>query len=140
MELSLESGRSIANPNTSEIQAALSVHASSGGGFAILSRDKLTYIQLAGDADSGFLVEYQDGDTDRHFRCEKERVPLDDAIRAFQSYAVGDEKWRTMFAWVKLEEADFRPARGCMGAAAAIIVAAVAGTFGIGAAAALYLR
>ena len=128
MQLTLESGRSIQNPNTSEIQTALAAHSSSGGGLAILSKDKQTYMQASGDAKSGFRIEYQDGDTDQHFVGSRSTIPLEELIRAFQSYAVSDEKWRTMFEWTKLDEADFRRTRGCLSSAAAIGMAFAAGT------------
>ncbi len=131
MELRLESGKAIREPNSSQIAEELRGHAQSGGGFAILERDKQTYIQAAGDEATGFVVEYQDGDTDQHFKATREKISLSDVVKAFSSYAAGDGAWKGMFQWAKLDEADFKSKKGCLGAAVMLIAAGGAGVAGL---------
>jgi len=131
MELRLESGKTVRDPSASAIAESLRGHVHSGGGFAILERDKQSYIQAAGDGEAGFIVEYQDGDTDQHFTATREKVPLSEVVKAFQSYAAGDGAWKGMFEWAKLEEADFKTKKGCLGAAVMLVAAGGMGAIGL---------
>jgi hypothetical protein len=70
-----------------------------GDSFAILSKTEMTYIQTTGSPAEGFVLEYQDGSLDLHFRCSEEHLDLEKVIRAFTLYLRGDERWRTEFSW-----------------------------------------
>lgn len=94
MKLELENGTTVKNPDAAAIGKSLALVQ----GFAILSKDRMTYIQAVGSAKDGFLLEYQEGDTDQHYRCP-EILPLEQATRAFVSYAQVDDGWRTSISW-----------------------------------------
>lgn len=96
MKLELESAPTVMNPDADAIVASLA----SVRGFAILSRDQITYIQTSGSAREGFILEYQDGDTDLHYRCPDE-LSLEQVTRAFVSYAQGMDSWKTSLRWDK---------------------------------------
>ena len=85
----------------------------------------------AGDGEAGFVVEYQDGDTDQHFRATREKISLSDVVKAFQSYAAGEGAWKGMFQWAKLDEADLKAKKGCLGAAVMLVAAGGAGVAGL---------
>lgn len=103
MKLETETGGTIKNPSSAQIEDALRKLADSGGGFAILSQDEMTYLQAAGNREDGFVVEYQDGDVDAHYAATQASAPLGDVEKAFRLYAMGDAGWKTMFEWQAIE-------------------------------------
>ena len=94
MRLELENAPSVKNPDANAIRTSLA----SVQGFAVLSRDKMTYIQSSGCAEDGFVLEYQEGDTDSHYRCP-DALSLERVTEAFLSYAKGTDYWRTAYPW-----------------------------------------
>ncbi len=98
MKLELEDGTSIVNLDSRAITSALA----SLDGFAILGRDEMTYMQTSGSARDGFVLEYQEGDTDRHYECP-DTLTVAQITRAFVSYADGTDTWKTAFRWEKLD-------------------------------------
>lgn len=98
MKLELENGRTTTAPDDETITTALT----SLRGFAILSQDEMTYMQTSGSAKDGFVLEYQDGDTECHFRCPAV-LSLPQVTRAFLSYANGTDDWKAGFEWVSEE-------------------------------------
>lgn len=103
MELSTNGGRVVRSPSASQIEEALGSLDSGDDGFVILEESSVTYLQAAGDRGTGFVLEYQEGDTDRHFKATRERIPLAEVVKAFQMYAAGDARWKGMFEWEPLE-------------------------------------
>jgi hypothetical protein len=91
------------DPDDQIIAQALQNLTGEGDSFAILSKTEMMYIQTAGSSEEGFVLEYQDGSLDRHFRCSDEHLDLDKVIWAFTLYICGDERWRTEFNWEKEE-------------------------------------
>src|SRR5271155_2770047 len=81
--------------------------------FALLERDGLTYIQTCASGDATFILEYQEGSTDKHFRCPDEALTKERVTRAFQKYARGDETWRADFSWEKDTVAAAKHTGGC---------------------------
>ena len=98
MKLEPETGGTFRDPSDSEIAAALSQL----DGYAILSQNKLTYLQASGTSQDGFALEYQVGDTEEHFACP-DRLSLNQITSAFIDYAKGNLSWLSGFRWEKLE-------------------------------------
>jgi len=73
-----------------------------GEGFAILSHDKITYVQVSGDPTRGFDAEYQEGDISKHYRAENESFSLDDAANIMTEYLEGDVEWEEYGKWSKI--------------------------------------
>lgn len=96
MKLELESGTVIDDPTEVEIRESIE-----GEGFAILGEDPLTYIQCATHAETlgEYILEYQDGSLERHFRAVDEPVTLDRVLSAFTRYLDKDASWKTDFQW-----------------------------------------
>jgi len=114
MKLETSTGGSILNPDPGQIEETLT-QLEGDEAFAILSKDELTYIQVAGTAADGFVVEYQDGDTDKHFVAAAGPHKLDRVLRAFNHYAVGDAQWRHEFQWEMPGAAVEKKGAGCAG-------------------------
>lgn len=106
IELSLGNGSSHIDPNDETIKRELKSLAAEDSTFAILSKlsdgTGLTYIQTSiCDNEGGFIIEYQDGSSDKHFRAS-ELVSNDKVIEAFLSYAKQDNHWKQMFNWERV--------------------------------------
>lgn len=71
--------------------------------FVILSRDEMNYMQAAGDVIRGFVLEYQAGNTDRHFLAAGGPHSSDRVSKAFRNYALNDPQWETDFKWEPLD-------------------------------------
>lgn len=99
MKLELEQSGSLIDPGPADIERAILLLNPTESGYIILSRDEMTYLQAAGCRNEGFAVEYQDGNTFRHFLARGGPVATNDLIKALQSYASGDDAWRRMFEW-----------------------------------------
>ena len=99
MDLETGTGGKIANPSASQIAEELAALPGGVDSFAILSRDELTYIQTTGGPSAGFLLEYQEGSLDQHYRSTEETLSLSTITNAFQLYAAEDPSWRPLVTW-----------------------------------------
>ena len=100
MELTLESGRVIADASEEDILSLIE-----GEDFAILEAADGTYMQCAElpEPPYGYVLEYQDGSLDQHYNAVDAPITLDRVIGAFLKYLRGDESWRADFEWEKME-------------------------------------
>jgi hypothetical protein len=91
--------------------------------FAILATDVMNYMQTSGSPETGFVLEYQAGFLEQHFRAPDSQIPLDNVVEAFKSYLKQDGHWKSAFDWQR-EELSSRG--GC--ASAIALLALVIGT------------
>jgi hypothetical protein len=100
VELTLESGRVIANATAEDILASID-----GEDFAILAADPATYIQCAEQKEPPyeFALEYQDGSLDGHWQAVDGPITLHRVTAAFIKYLRRDSSWRSDFRWEKME-------------------------------------
>jgi hypothetical protein len=110
MKLEFEQGRSFESPTPNQISSGLASVGGANGSYAILSSNGDNFIQAAGEAGSGFVVEYREGD--KLFQSASQSEPLSKVTEAFQKYARDDGSWRDDFRWI---EQDFAPKSGCLG-------------------------
>ncbi len=103
MRLILENGERWENPGRSDIDNALKSLGNSGNSFAILERSENEFMQIAGDAEGGFIIEYQSGSTDKHYQSEDHQIALEPAVETLASYAAKDRRWRSNHTWTKLD-------------------------------------
>ena len=99
MELTLESGRVIADATEADILSSVE-----GEDFAILGGDPDTYIQCAEQSEPPYeyILEYQEGSLERHYRAADGPVTLDRVIAAFIKYLRRDSSWRSDFRWERI--------------------------------------
>ena len=110
MKLELENESPILNPTEEDIEKEIQKVDGKENGFAILSLDEMTYLQIAGDTSSGFVMEYQNGSLDEHYSTE-ENVSEKEVIEAFQAFTRGETTWIDQFNWKKEE---LNKGSGCM--------------------------
>lgn len=102
MELEVEGEEIENNPGPDEIVKALSSLDGKNRSFAILSRTEFTYIQVSGSVKDGFSMEYQDGSLDKHYYCPGD-MSLEVTVKAFISYARGENEWQKTLKWEPME-------------------------------------
>ena len=88
------------------IAAALASLPGRDDSYAILSKNEDSYIQTAGGALDGFMMECQDGSLEEHYRCLDEDLELSAITRVFQQYFKGDERWRTEHEWKPVDPSE----------------------------------
>ena len=95
--------KDIPAPTAADIQqAVLAVSRSKDEGYLTLEQKAGTFIQLAGDLQGGFILEYQDDDgkPDGATRYRANRsVTADEVVKALISYASGTEDWKKIAEW-----------------------------------------
>ena len=97
MRLELESGQVVEDATERDLRDLIA-----GEDFAILSSDPNTYIQCARTETQEYLLEYQDGALDRHFRATSSPIRLDDAVSALVKYLRNDRAWQSDFTWERV--------------------------------------
>lgn len=100
MQLELESGVTIPSPTDTDFTRI------EGEEFAILSgEDSNSYIQCAEMTEPPweYVLEYQDGSIDRHYRAIGGAIKLDQIKAAFRKYRDGDASWLTDFEWERID-------------------------------------
>lgn len=71
--------------------------------FAILSKDQMTYIQFSINHKTGFIMEYQDGSIENHYRSVEFQLSPKVVTDTFVSYLASDDRWRKAVAWEKID-------------------------------------
>lgn len=112
MRLEVDDNGEVLDPTPSDIQWGVE-QLTSGAGFVILSHDQLTYMQAVPAGEDGCVLEYQEGDTDRHFQAQGTVTPAQ-VVSAMQRYAANDDAWKADFQWTQETIKDGRGA-GCLG-------------------------
>jgi hypothetical protein len=100
VRLELESGRTLEAVTEQDLDDSICQEE-----FAILSRNPSTYIQCAKHFDRAgqYILEYQDGSLQRHYRAGDPALGPDRVLAAFRSYLRGDDGWRSDFRWERVE-------------------------------------
>ncbi|MBT8145187.1 MAG: hypothetical protein KJO55_10830, partial [Gammaproteobacteria bacterium] len=65
--------------------------------------NEMSYIQTAGCAASGYVLEYQEGSIEKHFSCEDPDLDEDTIIDIFQRYFDNDSRWKTDRQWTPVD-------------------------------------
>ena len=103
MVLNICGARMISDPTDEEIRRELSTLSTDNDDyFAILGPSDLTYLQVLGDKNVGFILEYQEGSVEAHFRATDDRIPLEQVVRAFIAYRDGSSDWQEPFTFEKI--------------------------------------
>ncbi len=102
MHLTLEDGSEVRNPTHDEIATALSLVDGRSNSFAILESSPASFIQIAGDAAAGFVIEYHTASPNQHYQLVGP-AKLEQAVWLFQAYARGDDTWRSVAQWQPIE-------------------------------------
>ncbi len=97
MRLELESGQVVEDATEQDIRTLVE-----GEDFAILSSDPNGYIQCARTETQDYLLEYQEGSLQRHYRATSLPIRLDDVVSVLVKYRRGDPSWKSDFVWERV--------------------------------------
>jgi hypothetical protein len=104
-ELVIADRKTVRNPSVEELtQAIKSVKITDPDAFVILSKgaNSLTFIQAYMLMESLWVVEYQDGHCDQHFKASS-NVSTETVLQLFASYLNGEVSWRESAKWQRIE-------------------------------------
>lgn len=69
----------------------------------VILTDDARFMQAAGDARSGYVLEYNDGSDREQFRATRQNIEKEELAGAFRSYLNRDATWKTLFSWEKFK-------------------------------------
>lgn len=102
MTLRIGGNKIIENPSDEEIATELwNLDMAYEDSFAILGTSNMTYIQVYGDKDNGFILEYQEGSLACHYKAIDENIPCEQIVESFIAYRCDKTYWRDMFVFKK---------------------------------------
>lgn len=90
----------IPDADKDKLTAALTAMARGEIEYVILTDDK-RFLQAAGDARSGYVLEYNDGSDKEQFRATNRNLSGSDIANAFTAYLHHEPQWKTMTSWEK---------------------------------------
>ncbi len=105
--LELSDGSKIPNPTEDEVALALGKLLAPRS-FAIMTRTKnqMTYVQARPVGDHQYILEFQDGRLDQHYRAAGS-LAITQVMSVFRRYQERDDSWLQDFVWLKV---DLQPA------------------------------
>jgi hypothetical protein len=98
----VEGAAPIDNPTPEQVEQGLRTLEPANRDYAILEQQASTYLQTAPNGDGTYLLEFQDGSLDQHYRASRP-LQLDDLIGAFGAYRRQDASWRSRYEWQKID-------------------------------------
>ncbi|MGJ8638788.1 MAG: hypothetical protein ACSHYA_05300 [Opitutaceae bacterium] len=111
MKFETENNPPKSNPSTEDVSTGILSIDGEATTFAILSMDDMTYLQTAGSVSDGFVLEYQNGSMDEHYRASNETIETEKIIQVFEAFRNGDVSWFDEFEWNK---EDLQKGAGCL--------------------------
>lgn len=99
------SDQKIEQPNIDQITQVLETLLDAPNSSATLVNTEVsesTYIQTAVGTGNAFILEYQNGSLEEHYRCTNLELTLTHITNAFIWYATGNRRWYTRFKWTPL--------------------------------------
>lgn len=88
----------IPDADTTKLMDALAAMERGEIEYVVLS-DDARFMQAAGDARSGYVLEYNDGSDKEQFRATRQHIQGEEIAAAFRSYLNRDATWKTLFSW-----------------------------------------
>lgn len=101
----------INNVSETEIIAEFNQFGNDNDDFVVLSKNDMNYIQAAlsdFEGEEGMLLEYQEGNLEKHFHATDTNITKNQVLAAFLLYLKADASWKEQFSWEKtvIEEDD----------------------------------
>lgn len=103
MKLEAEGQRAIVDPQSDQIESAVSLLSLPHRSFLILSRSQASYIQAAIVASNRLLLEYQDGSAEQHYRSARDDFSTSAVIEILEAYRRREDSWRNENEWRRID-------------------------------------
>jgi len=112
--------REIRDVTEEDLERALqSVNTAEEEFLILIDEDRGNYFMQVAGSEDAFYVEYREETDDRHF-CTGEKVSFQQALDLLKVYLRGDESFKTMVTWEKVEMRG-----GCSKAAAVFLLGVI---------------
>ena len=104
-KLTTSSGKEFLMPDAELIRKVILELPVGDDSFAILEKgyDGVHFVQTAGSAAEGFILEYQDGGPQLHYQCDEGNLDSQQVIAVFQAYARADPRWNAAHTWIQVD-------------------------------------
>ena len=103
MCLNLENGETWDNPSSYQIEEALRKLEHTSNSFLILERDSEGYMQIAGDEESGYYLEYRSASSGKQYRCVDRSLSFETSVEILKGYAAKNRRWRISHGWNEID-------------------------------------
>ena len=103
MKLEAEGQRAIVDPQSSQIESAVSLLSLPDRTFLILSRSQTSYIQAAIVGSNRLLLEYRDGSAEKHFRSIRNDYSSGEVVAILEAYRRGEGSWWNEDEWRRID-------------------------------------
>jgi len=103
MKLEAEGQRAIADPQSSQIESAVSLLSLPDRSFLILSRSQTSYIQAAIVGSNRLVLEYRDGSAEKHFRSIRDDYSSGEVVAILEAYRRGEDSWWNENEWRRID-------------------------------------
>jgi hypothetical protein len=98
MMLTINGETTISNPSDDDIVSSLAaLNTKSRDAFVILESDEMTYMQVSGDRNVGFVLEYQEGTVEKHYQSQRKDIPFEKIAQTLYAYRDGQHHWKEWF-------------------------------------------
>jgi hypothetical protein len=101
--LNLENGETWDNPSSYQIEEALGKLEQTNNSFLILERDSDGYMQVAGNEESGYYLEYRSASSEKQYRCVDSSLSFEASTEILKGYAAKNRRWRTSQEWEEVK-------------------------------------
>ena len=103
MKLEAEGQRAIVDPQSSQIQSAVSLLALPERKFLILSRSAMSYIQVMIVGSNRLVLECRNGSADQHFRSARDDFSTSEVVEILEAYRRGGDSWWIEKEWRRID-------------------------------------
>ena len=103
MKLEAEGQRAIVDPQSSQIESAVSLLSLPDRSFLILSRSQTSYIQAAIVGSNRLVLEYRDGSAEKHFRSIRDDYSSGEVVAILEAYGRGEDSWSNENEWRRID-------------------------------------
>jgi len=103
MKLEAEGQRAIVDPQSSQIESAVSLLSRPDRSFLILSRSPTSYIQAAIVGSNRLVLEYRDGSAEKHFRSIRDDYSNGEVVAILDAYGRGEDTWWIENEWRRID-------------------------------------
>jgi hypothetical protein len=103
MKLEAEGQRAIVDPQSSQIESAVSLLSLPERSFLILSRSQTSFIQAAIVGSNRLVLECRDGRAERHFRSIRDDYSRGEVVAILEAYQRGEGSWWNENEWRRID-------------------------------------
>ena len=103
MKLEAEGQRAIVDPQSNDIDSAVSLLSPTDRTFLILSRSGTSYIQAMIVGSNRLALECRNGSAEQHFRSARDDFSTGEVVEILEAYRRGEDSWWKENEWRRID-------------------------------------